>query len=85
MSRDGVVGIATGYNLDDRGGRSSSPGGVKNFLLSTLSRPALRYIQPPIRWVPGAFPRGKAAGSEADHSPLASAVVKKIWIYTFMA
>jgi hypothetical protein len=34
-SRDSLVGIATGYGLDDRGGRSSSPGKVNNFLFST--------------------------------------------------
>jgi hypothetical protein len=32
MTRDSVVGIAIGYGLDDRGGRNSSPGRVKNFL-----------------------------------------------------
>jgi hypothetical protein len=31
-NRDSVVGIATGYGLDDRGGRGSSFGNVKNFL-----------------------------------------------------
>jgi hypothetical protein len=31
-SRDSIVGITTGYGLDDRGGRSSSPGGSENFL-----------------------------------------------------
>jgi hypothetical protein len=30
----------------------------------------------------GSFPGGKAAGREADHSPPASAEVKKMWIYT---
>jgi hypothetical protein len=40
-SRDSSVGVATGYELDDRGGRSSSPDNVKNFLFSTSSRPPL--------------------------------------------
>jgi hypothetical protein len=31
-SRDSSVGIATGYGMDDRGDRSSSPSRVKNFL-----------------------------------------------------
>jgi hypothetical protein len=45
-------------------GRSSSPGKVKNFLFSTLPRPALGSTQPPIQWVPGgSFPEGKAAGA----------------------
>jgi hypothetical protein len=62
-SRNSVVGIATGYGLDDGGGRSSSPGRVKNFLFSTSSRPALGSTQPPIQWVPV----GLSAGREADH------------------
>jgi hypothetical protein len=44
---DRAVGIATDYGLDDRGGRSSSPGRVKNFLFSTSSTPALGSTQPP--------------------------------------
>jgi hypothetical protein len=63
-SRDSSVGIATGYRLDDRGGRSSSPGKVKNFLFFISSRPALWTTQPPIQWVPRALsPGGKAAGA----------------------
>jgi hypothetical protein len=45
---DSIVGIATGYGLETEGS-SSSPGRVKNFLLSTSSRPALRPTQPPIQ------------------------------------
>jgi hypothetical protein len=49
------------------------------FLTFTLlSRPALGYTQPPIQWVPGALSPGvKRSGREADHSPPASAKVKK--------
>jgi hypothetical protein len=54
------VGIATGYRLDDRGSRSSSRGGVKNFLFSTLPRPALGSTQPPIQWVPDALSPGES-------------------------
>jgi hypothetical protein len=82
-SRDSVVGIATCCELDDLGGRSSSPGWVKNFLFSTSSRPALGSTQPPIQWIQGALsPGAKRPVRESDHSPPASAEVKKMWIYT---
>jgi hypothetical protein len=46
------------------------------------SRPALGSTQP-IQWVPGALSWGlKWPRREADHSPPASAKVKKMWIYT---
>jgi hypothetical protein len=61
-----------------RRGRSSSSGRVKNFLFSKSSRPAVGSTQPPIQWVLGALFRGvKRLGGEADHSPPASAEVKK--------
>jgi hypothetical protein len=45
-------------------GRSSSPGGVKNFHFSMSSRPALGSTQPPIQCVLGAHSPGvKAAGA----------------------
>jgi hypothetical protein len=82
-SRDRVVGIATGYGLDDGEDRSSSPGRVKNLLFSTSSRPALGSTQPSIQWVPGSLSLGvRRPGREADHSPPAGAEVKKMWIYT---
>jgi hypothetical protein len=77
MSRDSSVGIATGYGLDDQGDGSSSPSRVKNFYFSISSRPALGSTQPSIKWVPGV----KRQGGEADHSPPASAEVKKMLIY----
>jgi hypothetical protein len=40
-----------------------SPERGKFFLLSTSSRPTLGPTQPPIQWVRGHFPRGKAAGA----------------------
>jgi hypothetical protein len=71
------------YGMDDRGGPSSGPGWVKNFLFSKSSRPVLGSTQPPIQWVPGALsPKVKRPGREADHSPPTSAEIKKMWIYT---
>jgi hypothetical protein len=65
-------------------GRGSSPGRVKNFFFSTSARLALGPTQPPIQWVLGSLSPGvKRQGREADHSPPASAEVKKMWIYTF--
>jgi hypothetical protein len=64
-----VVGIATGYGLDD--------GRVKNFLFSTSSRQAMGSTQPPIQCVPGALSPGiKRPGRETDHSPPTNAEVK---------
>jgi hypothetical protein len=51
------VGIASGYMLDKRG-RSSSPGGGKNFHFSMLFRQALRPTKPPIQWIPGTSCQG---------------------------
>jgi hypothetical protein len=56
-SRHGAVGIATRYGLDDSG-VSSSPGRIKNFQISTSSKPALAYAQLFIQWVSGAFSPG---------------------------
>jgi hypothetical protein len=83
MIRGSVVGIATGYGLDDRGVGVPSSGKVKNFLFSKLSRPALGSTQPPIQWVPGTLSPGvKRQGREGDHSLPANAEVKKMRIYT---
>jgi hypothetical protein len=77
------VGIATGYGLDDRDVKSSSPGRDKNFLFSMTSRPALGSTQPPIQLVPGALSPGvKRPRREAHRSPAVSAEVKKMLIYT---
>jgi hypothetical protein len=63
-SRDGVVGITTGYGLDDRGFGVR----VKNFLFFKSSRPAVGCAEPPIQWVQWASSSGvKQPGREADH------------------
>jgi hypothetical protein len=69
MSRDSVVGIASGYWLDDRVVEVRVPVGSRIF---TSPR------RPDRLWGPGVNRRGR----EADHSPPPSAEVKKMWIYT---
>jgi hypothetical protein len=40
------------------------------FPLASVSRPALRATQPPVKWVPESFPEGNARSRrDADHSP----------------
>jgi hypothetical protein len=55
-SRDSVVGLSTGYRLDDGEVGVRVPVGSRIF--STLSRPALGPTQPPIQWVRGALSPG---------------------------
>jgi hypothetical protein len=80
-SWNSVVSIVTGYGLDDRGVGVLVTVEVK-ILFSMSSRPILGPTQPPIQWVWGALSPGiKWQRREADHSPPASAEVKKVWIY----
>jgi hypothetical protein len=79
--RDSAFGIATGYGLDDQEVGVRVAMGAK-LLFSTSSTLDLGPTQPPIQWVPGALsPAVRRPGREADHSPAASAEVKKMWIY----
>jgi hypothetical protein len=51
--------------------------------MTTSSRSAVGFTQPPIQWVPGSLSPGiKPSGRKADHSPPASAEINKICIYT---
>jgi hypothetical protein len=64
--------------------RRSSSGRIKNVLFSMSSTPVLGSTQHPVQWVAGALSPGvKRPGREADHSPPASAEVKKVWLYTY--
>jgi hypothetical protein len=77
MSRDGAVGIATGYGLDDRGVGVRVPIGSRIF--------SKRSVQTGSGAHPASYPMGtgvKRQGREADHSLPTSAEVKKTWIYT---
>jgi hypothetical protein len=78
-----VVGIATGYGLDDRGVGVRVPVGSRIF--STSSRPALGSTQPTNQWLPGV----KRQGREADQSSSSSAEGKigggiPSLLYTFL-
>jgi hypothetical protein len=61
-----------GYRLDDREVGVKSPGRFKNFLHVVQTGSGVRPASPGI----------KRPGSEADHSLLTSAEVKKMLIYT---
>ena len=58
VGRDSVVGKATRNGLD---GPGIEPRWGQDF--PHLSRPVLGPAQPPVQWVPGLFPGGKAAGA----------------------
>jgi hypothetical protein len=79
-SQDNVVDIATGYGLDDRGFGVRVPVSLRIF---SFPRRPDRVCGPPILYpmgTGGSFSVVKRPEREADHSPPASAEVKKIWI-----
>jgi hypothetical protein len=72
--------MATGYELDDRGVGVRVPVG-SSFLHVVQTGSGAYPASCPMG--PGALsPRVKRQEREADHSPPASAEVKKMWIYT---
>jgi hypothetical protein len=82
-SRDIVVGIATGYGLDDREVGVRVP--VGSIIFSSPRCPYWFWGSPSLlyngyRWT--LSPGIKRPGREADYSPQTSAEVKNTWIYT---
>jgi hypothetical protein len=68
-NRDSLVGIATGFGMDDQGVRVRVPVGSR--------RPDRLWGSSSI------ISNGYFTGSKADHSPT-SADVKKMWNYTYI-
>jgi hypothetical protein len=82
-SPDSVVGIATGYGLDDQRVGVRVPVGSRIFISPCLPDRLWGPPKPPIQWVPGALSPGvKGPGREADSSHPTSAEVTKTWFYT---
>ena len=74
MGQDSIVNVVTRYGLDAPG-IEYRVGRVGEF--PQPSRPALRPTQPPVQWVPGHFPGGKAAGRGIGRPPISSVKVKE--------
>jgi hypothetical protein len=80
--RDSSFGITT--RLRAGRPRFASRQGLRIFLFTTASRPALGSTQLPIRWVPEVLSAGvKRPVREADHSSISSAEFKNAWSYTY--
>jgi hypothetical protein len=80
--RDSAVGIATGYGLEDRGVGFRVPVGSRISLLQDVQTGSGVHTTSYPMGTGGFSPRVKRPGREADHSPSASAEVKKMWIHT---
>jgi hypothetical protein len=77
-SRDSVVGIATDYGLDDRGVGVRVPIGSRIFSLHVVQTGSGAHPASYPMGTRGSSPGVKRPGREADHSPPASAEVKKM-------
>jgi hypothetical protein len=83
MSRDSSVGIATGYGLDEQGGREFESRSGKRFSLLYIVQTGSGVHPTSYKMGTGDFfPGVKRQGREVDHSALTSTEVKKMWIYT---
>jgi hypothetical protein len=78
MSRDSLVGIATGYGLDDQGEWDFESRYGKTFSLLRIVKTGFGVHPTSYNMGTGvSFPGVKRQGCEADHSPPTSAEVKK--------
>jgi hypothetical protein len=77
-SQDSIVGIATGYELDDRGAGVQVPVGSRIF--SSPHHPD--WVWGPPNLLHSGYPGVKQPGREVNHLPPASAEVKKMCICT---
>ena len=77
VGRDSSVGIATRYGLDGPGIESRWGRDFRH-----LSRQVLWPMQPPIEWILGLFPRGKAAGVwRWPPTPYSAEVKERVGLY----
>jgi hypothetical protein len=84
VSRNSVVGIATGYGLDDQGVGIRVQVGLRIFSSPQIAQNDSGVHQTSyLTGTGGSFPGGvKWQEREADHSPPASVAIKKMSIYT---
>ena len=79
VDRDSSAGIATRYGLEGPGIEFQCERDFPH-----PSRPTLGPTQPPIQWVPGLFPRGKAAGTRrCPPTPSSAEVKERVELYLY--